>query len=63
MQFCGIKTEFGCFHSKMGLYRAEIIEQLMENLPLREAVYFQIDGVMKNNEELRTEIYNLLNEK
>ncbi|KAH0776453.1 hypothetical protein KY290_007864 [Solanum tuberosum] len=47
----------------MGLYRADIKEQSAENLSFREAGSLQIDGVMKDNDDLRTEIDKVLKEK
>ncbi|KAH0725437.1 hypothetical protein KY284_001302 [Solanum tuberosum] len=47
----------------MGLYRADIKEQSTENLSFREVVSLQIDGMMKDNEDLRTQIDKVLKEK
>ncbi|KAH0781656.1 hypothetical protein KY290_001254 [Solanum tuberosum] len=62
-QFYGMKIEFENFRSEMGLYRADIKEHSAENLSFREAVSLKIDGVMKYNEDLRTQIDKVLKEK
>lgn len=49
------KHEFETFQGELGLNCADVEEQLAENANFHEVATLQIDGLMKNNEDHKTE--------